>query len=281
MELAVVPWSEAVRARVADALGPVRHWSVEQGRAMWREPTDGERWSRAIVLCDGPDPVAVASAFHPRVHSLREWVYVEVAAGRRGQGVGTRALAELRRRLPETARPLRAKVQAGSAGARFAARHGLALIQRSRLVRVTVPVGPVAADISVGDDLDDRVVGAWRDFYIAGHDWDPVGEVPFDVWRELTPHDGFAVRVTRDGRIAGIGFVTPEDGRPQFVGGAVARDDPDAPGIAERLLAGAAHRAGPDLVVELDDWMADVTSAVTALPHTVLDEGHIVAEPTP
>lgn len=285
MSLTVEPWSEALRARVLDALGPAGHWTVEQGRATWREPADGERWSRTIVLSDGPEPVAVASAEHPRVHPLREWAFVEVAPSRRGHGLGGRVLAELRRTLPPGARPLRAKVQVDSPGARFAARHGLAPIQRTRTVRVTVPAGPLPADVSIeislDEDVDDRVVRAWRDFYVAGHDWDPPAELPFDVWREITPHDGYAIRVVRGDRVVGIGFAIPEDGGPQFVGGAVARDDPDARGIAGRLLTAAAHRLGPDLAVELDDWMTEIIDSVTALPHTVLDEGHIVAEPAP
>ena len=244
---------------------------------MWRPPTDGALWSRAVVLLDDEIPVAVAGAFHPRLHGSREWAYVEVAPTRRGQGWGTRVVTELRRTLPATARPLRARVQGGQPGWRFAARHGLSAIQRSRLIAVTVPVEPLGTGVSISADVDDTAVGVWRDFYTAGHEWDSPGEVSFEVWRELTLRPSSVVRVTRD-RVVGIAFVIPDLAGSRFVGGAVARDDPDALTIARQLLIGAASINPGTLVVELDDWMWEIGAVVDTLPHEVRDHSYVVAE---
>jgi GNAT superfamily N-acetyltransferase len=273
----VVGWQESLRDQVQDALGPASHWTVRQGRAVWRPPTDGQQWSRAVVLLDGATPIAVAGAFHPRLHSSREWAYVEVAPTRRSRGWGTRALTELRRTLPATARPLRARVQGGEPGLRFAARHGMSAIQRSRLITVTVPVEPLGPGVSVSADVDDTAVELWRDFYTAGHEWDSPGDVSFEVWRELTPRPSSVVRVTRD-RVVGIAFVTPDPDGSRCVGGAIARDDPDALTIARQLLIGAASITPGALAVELDDWMWEIGAVVDTLPHEVRDHSFVVAE---
>jgi len=62
------------------------------------------------------------------------------------------------------------------------------------------------------------------------------------------------------------------------VGGAVARDDPDALTIARQLVIGAASINPGTLVVELDDWMWEIGAVVDTLPHEVRDHSFVVAE---
>ncbi len=150
-------------------------------------------------------------------------------------------------------------------------------IQGFRLVKVVVPTAPQVPGVSIDAEADDAAVVAWRDLYVAGHGWDPAGDVPLAVWRELAPR-GQVVRVTRD-HVVGIAFVIADGAEFRFVGGAVDRRDPDAPAIAEQLLAGAAGIASGALLVELDDWMWDVDEVLGGLPHEVLDRSLVVADP--
>lgn len=284
MVVTAVPWAESMRPDVLAAFGPPRHWTMEQGRSGWRAPTDTEHWSRAAVLVEGGVPVAVASAFHPRLHPTREWAYVEVSEGRRARGHGGRALAALREALPPGAGPLRAKVRSGSAGHVFVVRHGFAPIQRTRTLRVQVQgaqphVGALRTVALVpADRHDERVVQAWSDHYEGGHSWDPPGRRLRDLCREiLTDVAGSVLVVEREREVVGIALLTTRRGRLTFTGGAVHRDDPEAVEIARALLCHSA-RDSAVIDVELDDWMADVGTAVGPWPTRVIDESYVVAE---
>lgn len=142
---------------------------------------------------------------------------------------------------------------------------------------VTVPTALKPDDVSITNDIDDTVLRAWRDYYVAGHYWHPASDVSIDVWRGLIPPRTSVLRVIRD-RIVGIAFMIADEHGPRFAGGAVARDDPDARGIAERLLTAAAGTTGGELDVELEDWLSEVWAVIETLPHEVIDEGHTIAE---
>jgi hypothetical protein len=259
---------------------------MEQGRSGWREPADGDGWSRAVVRIDGEQPVAVASALHPKLHSSREWCYVEVAPAHRGRGHGTLALEELRRTLPPTAGPLRGKVSTGSAGDRFARTHGFEPVQRTRLVRVSVadrtnqPGDLRRVVVGLGALLDDEIVQAWSDHYVGGHDWDPPGELSLSLCRELFFAGDQCVALAINRRtVVGIAVLTAAGmGITTFAGGAVSRVDPDAVEIATALLGAAAHVVQGPLHVELDDWMWEVERAIESSRGEVVDEAHVVAE---
>lgn len=280
-------WTEAFRERVMQAFGPAAHWSIEQGRGTWREPHDGDEWSRALVIVDDGQPVAVAGAFHPRIHPTREWGYVEVPPAHRRQGYGRYALDKLRQSLPPTAGVLRGKVESGSDGAAFADRSGFVELQRTRTVRVDVhdnetPPSDLAIDSwEAGATVDAQVVEAWSEYYVAGHDWDPAGQLSDRLSRELFFRSPSRVLVaSRNNTIVGVAFVGL-DPPTTFVGGAVARDDPDGTAIAATLITSAASRSDNQILdIELDDWMWDVTAAIEPWPHQILDEAFIVAEST-
>lgn len=63
------------------------HWAQDQGRTQWRPSTNGDHWSRCLVLSLDGAPIAVASAFMPRLHRSRAWCYVEVVPSARRAGV--------------------------------------------------------------------------------------------------------------------------------------------------------------------------------------------------
>jgi GNAT superfamily N-acetyltransferase len=283
----VAAWSESLRPSVVDAFGSPTHWTMQQGRSGWREPTDGEAWSRAIVAFEDGQPVAVASAFHPALHPSREWSYVEVSPARRGRGHGARALEELDRVLPSTAGPLRAKVWAGSAGDRFASAHGFQPVQRTRLVRVSA-AGRVrphprlrGAVVGLGALMDDEIVQAWSDHYTAGHDWDPPCPLSLPLCRELFFTGDQCVVLAVDRRqIAGIALLRATvTGITTFTGGAVSRVAPNALEIATELLATSSRVVSGPLHIELDDWMWEIDQAIGTTRREVVDDVHVVVRP--
>jgi GNAT superfamily N-acetyltransferase len=289
MMLPVTAWSEALRTRVVDAFGSPTHWTMQQGRSGWREPADGEGWSRAIVAFDDDgQPVAVASAFHPALHPSREWSYVEVAPAHRGRGHGARALDELLRVLPSRTGPLRAKVWAGSPGDRFARAHGFEPVQRTRLVRISVagraqPHPHLRGGIvALGALMDDEIVQAWSDFYTAGHDWDPPCPLSLSLCRELFFTGDQCVVVAMDHRrVAGIALLNAAAGGiTTFTGGAVSRVDPDALEIARELLATASSVVSGPLHVVLDGWMEEMEQAIGTTRREVVDDVHVVIRPS-
>lgn len=284
----VEAWSPDLEMAVEQRFGQPAHWSEAQGRAQWGRMTQDGRWARTIVLIDLIDgrPVAVASGFRPRLHAQRDWCYVEVAPDVRGSGLGTQAFAALRSVAPDDVRPFRAKVAADSAGAWFAERHGLMPIQRNRTIRVAPGIrvrrdsAMEAEIVGVAHEVEDDVVDAWITYYRDGHDWDPPGEIPREIGRELffSGNDNVVV-VRRSGTIVGVGCIMRSGERPILVGGSTSRDDPDAVAIASALVDSTWKLTGSDgFDVELDDWMWEVDDALDSQDATVVDESIIVAE---
>jgi hypothetical protein len=278
VSIRVEPWDDTHTGRVDAAFGPPEHWTVAQGRQGWRAPTDGEFWARCLVLSDGSEPIAVAAAFHPRLHTAREWAYVEVSPHRRRAGWGARALSEIRAVLPAHARPLRAKVSAGSLAAAMAGTRGMSPIQRTRQVRVSVPADLAGAQAHQVPARSEEAIRAWRDWYVAGHDWDPPSPQPDDFWAGTFGDAEHVLGVPGERGLAGIAHLYVEDGKRWFAGGALRRDSADANTIAAGLLQSARQLTGDPVYVELDDWMTDVTAVVDMLDHVVLDESFIVAD---
>jgi hypothetical protein len=76
----------------------------------------------------------------------------------------------------------------------------------------------------------------------------------------------------------GIAFVIPDSDGSRCVGGAIARDDPDALAIARQLLIGAGSITRSGLLVELDDWMWEIGAVVDTLPHEVREHTYVAVE---
>lgn len=285
----VEAWSPARREAIEQRFGSPDHWSQAQGRAQWGRPTESGRWAETIVVIESTDdrPAAVASGFRSRIHADRDWCYVEVAPDVRGVGIGAVALAALQDAAPADVRPLRAKVAADSAGSRFAARHGLTPIQRTRTIRVTRNIDDsgacgIDAEVIGAGQVDDDVVDAWNVYYRDGHEWDPPGHLSTALGRELffrgSADDVVVVR--RRATIVGVGCVMRSDARPTFVGGSIVRDDPDAASIASALLYQVSRLTGPvGFDVELDDWMWEMEAALNVTAVDVVDTSFVVAEP--
>ena len=261
---------------VEAAFGPPGHWTVAQARQGWRAAADGEFWSRCLVVLVDDDPVAVAAAFHPRLHASAEWASVEVPPLRRRQGWGRHALAEILRTLPPDAGPLRAKVADDSPAAGMAEHVGMRPVQRTRQVRVHVPTdlpGLLASTYSCDDPV---AIDAWRHWYITGHSWDPPQPQPDGFWADMAAGAQHVIGVPGAHGLEGIGHVYIDEDTSWFVGGALDPTSPAATSIAAGLLSCARRLVGDPLHVELDDWMADVVSVVDGLDHIVLDEALIV-----
>lgn len=218
----------------------------------------------------------MAGAFRPELHGERLWAFVEVAPQARRRGIGSRSVAELRKRLPPGAR-LRSKVEPGSPADRFARRHGLRPIQATKTVRVDLDAVDDAHEVgefSV-DTAPDEVVDAWRRYYTAGHAWDPPSEQPLLFWRQaMGSADDTVLTWPAEPPIRGLAIVGPGG---DWTGGSVQRDDPEAVATATRLLLAAASSSST-LEVELDDWMGEVHEALRPLRAEVVDRAVIFAE---
>lgn len=258
-----------------DIFGAAPHWTVAQGRQWWRLATS--ELSVSFGLADGNGVVAVAGGFLPELHTQRLWVYVEVVSKLQRRGIGARAVAELRNRLPPDSR-LRVKVEPDAPADRFARRHGLRPIQATSTVRVVLDA---LDDLrSVGrfsiDSAPDEVVDAWRRYYVAGHSWDPPSDQPLAFWRQ-TMGSGEDTILTwpQEPPFRALAIVGPGGA---WTGGAVDRDDPEAVDLATRLFGAAAGNSSGMLEIELDDWMHEVHEALRPLRTEVVDRAVILAE---
>ncbi len=196
----------------------------------------------------------------------------------RQRGIGTFAIRELRRALPEHAR-LRVKCEVDSSGERFAAENGLIELQRTQSVvlnREPSQTGGMVDDVwaTAASDAGDEVVDAWRRFYVDGHRWDPPALQPLAFWRSVLggPDDTVFVWPSAP-PYRGLAILGPDG---SWAGGAVDRDDPDALRIADALLRSVAGRR---LEVELDGWMVEVAAALDGLATLVIDEAVILGDP--
>lgn len=232
----------------------------------------------SLALVEGDQVVAVAGAFTPELHGRRSWAFVEVIPSARRRGVGSQALDALRKLLPPDS-PLRCKVAFSSAGDHFARRHGLYPLQHTKTVRITAP--PVDRDSDVGvvhaNAVADEVVDAWRRYYLAGHSWDPPGDLPLSFWHQTLGSDDTLLTWPSDPPFRAIAVLGPDG---SWTGGSIARNDPEAVVMTTDLLS-AAGRLFSSLEVELDDWMTEVAEAVINLQPHQLDHSVILGERLP
>lgn len=184
MSITYRPWADGDDLELLQILGDASHPALAEGRALLRPASDSP-FVCTIVAEDDGVPVAAGVVSEASVHPERLWVYVEVARERQREGIGSTLLAMLKQEIggaPVTR--LRAKVDAGSPGAAFAAAAGFGPLQRSRVVIVrptALPLVPLHEDGSqVIEDLATgsvELTTALWDFYRAVHQWDPPAEL--------------------------------------------------------------------------------------------------------
>jgi len=247
---------------------------------------DGPRWRRTLVAEPGGARVGTVTVQASRWHAQRLWIDLEVAPGERRRGAGSALLAAARELSAADGRPLRAKVLAGSDGARFAGGHGFHLLQRCRTFRLAPAPGGAAVrrDLVVDGRPDlDRVAAAFRDFYVRGHRWDPAGDMSAADLRGTHVEEAAAAVLVldRDGAALAVGCLYAEarglllSGGPTMPGGGRARDASAA--LLDASLAHAASYGGA-LCVEADEYPSEMVEELELRGAAVLDEVHIVAE---
>ncbi len=246
----------------------------------------GACWRRTLVAERSGVPAGVVTVLAPRWHAGRLWIGLEVGPGHRRHGVGTALLRAARELSSRDGRPLRGRVFAGSAGARFAAAHGFRVIQRSRTFRLSGPApGATAAGLTIDDaPAPDRVATAFRDFYLQSHHWDPPGDMTAADIRRTHVDEAVAALLVRnlEGAVLAVGCLyREEDGELLLSGGPTAPDGGGARRASGALLdAGLAHAGlqGRPLLVEADESSPELVGELELRGAAVLDEVHIVVE---
>jgi GNAT superfamily N-acetyltransferase len=284
-DVRIVSWRPGHRAALEEILA-TRDELSGQVRDRHGADADGPHLSRTVVAETDDGPVGVATVFATRWHPERLWVGVEVAPACRGRGVGAALVLAAKETARSAGRPLRAKVFAGSPGARFAEAHGFRVLQRSRTFRLRPPPAVAGEDPAFGVDTDaapEAVASAFLQYYVRTHAWDHPGEIGAVDVRRSHVDDAVATLLVRDADVSvlAVGCLYDETDGLLLSGGAT-RDDPCAGPATRALLEASAALARnlgqEDLLVEADDAASEVVDELDARGGMVVDEVHVVAE---
>ncbi|MGC3021857.1 GNAT family N-acetyltransferase [Brevibacterium sp. FAM 24630] len=163
----------------ADATTPAGHMA----RSLFR-PSSDSPLIRSVIAEVVPDvPVGAAAIAESPLHPHRAWVHVEVAAEERGHGQGRELFdavcAETRGTAIEGL-DLRARVQAGSAGERFAQALGFTPLTTTRVIKVPAGALPPAGggraeDLEIVATGSVKLTKAFLAWYTAVNRDDAVG----------------------------------------------------------------------------------------------------------
>jgi GNAT superfamily N-acetyltransferase len=282
-EVRIVSWRPDHQGALEEVL-EARDELTRQFRDLHGADVAGPQWRRTVVAEADGRPVAVATVFASRWHPERLWVGVEVAPGNRRRGVGTALLEAAKDIARPTGRPLRAKVVAGSPGARFAEAHNFGVLQRSRTFHLS-PSQPVPSEAGFLVDTTaapDDVAAAFLKFYLRTHTWDPPGAIDATDIRCSHVDAAVATLLVRDpdGPVLAVGCLYDETDGLWLSGGAT-RDDPragPATGVLLEASAALAENLGRDLLVEADDAASEVVDELGTRSGIAVSEVHVVAE---
>lgn len=163
----------------ADATTPAGHMA----RSLFR-PSSDSPLIRSVIAEVVPDvPVGAAAIAESPLHPHRAWVHVEVAAEEQGHGQGRELFdavcAETRGTAIEGL-DLRARVQAGSAGERFAQALGFTPLTTTRVIKVPAGALPPAGggraeDLEIVATGSVKLTKAFLAWYTAVNRDDAVG----------------------------------------------------------------------------------------------------------
>lgn len=185
------PW------RTSDKLDLLQYWpgpenhQVAAFRSAFKENRDTP-WTRTLVAEHQGIPVAAGVIYESDLHPERLWVYIEVAPEHRRQGLGSALLAQLKEEAassPSGVTAFRFKTVPGADALAFAAAHGFAPAQRSRMIRLeagSVPSIPLCQDAAdrITQEIEDIATGSveltqrFWDFYRGIHSWDRPADLP-------------------------------------------------------------------------------------------------------
>ena len=282
-------WREGDEIAAREALGDPDTPQAALDRPLLG-PDAADPWRRCLVAVEDGAVVAAAAISEARLHPTRLWLYVEVAAGHRRQGIGT----ELVRRLREEESPsgisaLRGRyTAAATAAAGFTAALGMGQIQRTRIVRIPAgalpepmfgPAGPVLEDLATGSVELTKLVAAYYDEVHAA--WDPsemtLGRAQDLLLAPQTGAHGAVVLRDRAGELGGhvLAFAvsyppateeeepTPRADTELLVGYDTGLAVSRSRAAVRQLLAMTAARY--PVQVEVDDAMTPVADVVDAL----------------
>lgn len=272
----VVEWRSAHQFGLERVLG-LPDALCATARSLFGPPVDGPQWRFTLVAERAGAPIGVVVVWASRWHPQRLWISVEVAAAYRRKGIGTALVEAARARCCSDGRPLRAKVLARSAAAAFASAQGFKLIQCSRTFRLEAAPCNASGDHLVDMPAPPRsAAGAFREFYLSSHGWDPPGLISIDDI--LTTHVNEAattiVVCSPVGEPLAVGCLYEDDGELTLSGGPTDPTDPRADSAIATLLDAAPR----PLLVEVDDSVPALRRAVDHRRAVLVDEVHIVAE---
>ena len=305
MTISYRPWQEGDEVAVRQALGDPDTPQAALDRPLLG-PDATDPWRRCLVAVEDEVVIAAAAVSEALLHPTRLWLYVEVAAAHRRQGVGT----ELVRRLREEGAPsgvtaLRSRYTvAATAAADFAASLGMAPIQRRRIVRIPAgvlpeptfgPAGPVLEDLATGSVELTKLVAAYYDEVHSS--WDPsqmtLGRAQDLLLAPQTGAHGAVVLRDRAGDLGGhmLAFAVSYPPAEEESAGAPRAETELLVGYDTELAVSRARAAVRQLLamtaarypvqVEVDDTMIPVASVVDALVDaeqaTVITETTLVA----
>ncbi|WP_026553986.1 hypothetical protein [Arthrobacter sp. 35W] len=302
-ELSYRPWRDGDDLALNEIWGDPETFQAGQFRGALAVSQDAGPWRRTIVAEDQGIAVAAGVVYSTALHAERLWVYVEVARDHRGTGLAATLLAMLRAEAAAAkaagtigTTALRTKVEPGTAGAAFAARIGLAPLQRSRVVVVSpnalrLPVFGEGTEAEATERVQDLATGSVEltdvvgRYYEAVHAWDPTGPLsPGTVQRlfldDLTgahgaivlraaPESSFGASVapTKKGRVQAfvVSYTQGAQDAPTdvFVGHEPALAPAEAADAVRDLLALIAHQH--PVVLELDESMTALRAVVEPL----------------
>lgn len=302
-ELAFRPWRSGDDLELLQIFGDPRSPQAHQDRTMLRESSDAP-FSRTLVATVDSVAIGAGVVFASSLHPQRLWLFVEVAAGQRRQGVGTALVAELRKQIPaDQVAELKARYTVtpgddAAASAAFCTSLGLGEIQVSRDVilepgALAEPVfdtnDRVIEDLSTGSVELTRLV---MDFYNEVHaSWDParmsVGSAQRMLLDANTGAQGALVLRDRPKSQGGvplafaISYVAARENAPTdvLVGHNPAFSDDEVASAVRDMVAMLIHQYPVKL--EVDSSMFVLSSLVDALATvqqaTVISTTHIVA----
>ncbi|WP_147917709.1 GNAT family N-acetyltransferase [Ruania zhangjianzhongii] len=303
MTISYRPWREGDEVAVREALGDPDTPQSALDRPLLG-PDAADPWRRCLVAVEGEQVVAAAAVSEARLHPTRLWLYVEVAASHRRQGIGTELVRRLREEeAPSGVRAVRSRYTgAATAAAGFAAALGMAQIQQSKIVRIPAgilpepmlgPAGPVLEDLATGSVELTKLVAAYYDEVHSS--WDPsemtLGRAQDLLLAPQTGAHGAVVLRDRASELGGRMLAFAVSYPPAPAEGEESAPRPETEllvGYATELAVSRARAAVRQLLamttarypvqVEVDDAMTPVADVVAALVSA--EQAELVTETT-